>query len=123
VQLAVLEGRVSLDGAGGQQVVEAGEVSLVQAGDTPTAPRAADVQEMVEWMGDVLIFQDTPLRQAALEIERKFDVRVRISDEALADRTLTAAFEGQDLATVVATVCRVVDARCQTQDSVVVVQP
>jgi hypothetical protein len=53
-------------------------------------------------------------------MERLYGVPVRITDAELGQRTLTAAFDRQSLADVAATVCRVADARCQIQDSVVV---
>lgn len=123
VRLAVLEGRVALSGAGGREVVEAGQVSEVQAGRAPTAPRAADVQNMVGWMRGVLIFEATPLRQAAREIERQYGVPVRLANPALGDRTVNAVFDHQSLETVVATICRVTDATCQVEDSAVWVRP
>lgn len=123
VRLAVLEGRVALSAPGGREVVEAGQVSEVEAGRAPTAPRAADVQTMVGWMRGVLIFEATPLRQAAREIERQYDVRVRLADPSLGDRTVSAVFDHQSLETVVATICRVTDATCQVEEGTVWVRP
>jgi transmembrane sensor len=123
VRLAVLEGKVELVGPAGQELVTAGNVSQAERGDPPTAPQTANVHELLTWMGDVLIFQDTPLGDAAQEIERKYHIPVRIADAALRERTLTALFDQQSLDTVITTVCRVVDATCQVQDSVVVVRP
>ncbi|MBX6364817.1 MAG: FecR domain-containing protein, partial [Gemmatimonadetes bacterium] len=124
VRLAVLEGRVALSAPGGREVVEAGQVSEIEAGRAPTAPRAADVQTMVGgWMRGVLIFEATPLRQAAREIERQYDVRVRLADPSLGDRTVSAVFDHQSLETVVATICRVTDATCQVEEGTVWVRP
>jgi transmembrane sensor len=123
VRLAVLEGQVQLVGSAGEELVTAGNVSQAAAGDPPSAPQTANVHELLNWMGDVLIFQDTPLADAAQEIQRKYHVPVRIMDAALRERTLTAVFDQQNLDTVITTVCRVIDASCQVQDSVVVVRP
>jgi transmembrane sensor len=120
MRLAVLEGRVALlTEAGAEQVVDAGQVSLIDNGDAPSAPKAADVQKMINWMGRVLIFQDTPLQQAAQEIERLYRVDTRITDASLKDRTVTATFENEGLSTVMTTLCRVVDATCDLQDRVI----
>ena len=121
VRLAVLEGRVALAGAGKQALVQAGQVSQADAGAGPSAPQPADVHQLVGWMGAVLIFQDTPLQQAAEEMERLYGVPVRITDAELGQRTLTAAFDRQTISDVADTVCRVVDARCDVQDTVVIV--
>jgi transmembrane sensor len=119
LRLAVLEGRVALKTeTGSEQVVEAGQVTLTDARDV-AAPRRTDVQQMLGWMGRVLIFQDTPLQQAAREIERLYGVDVRVTTALLNDRTVTATFENENVSTVVATLCRVVDARCDLQNRVV----
>lgn len=123
VRLAVLEGRVQLIGSRGEELVTAGNVSQTSKRAAPSPPRSTNVHELLGWMGDVLIFQDTPLGEAALEIQRKYGIPVRLSDDALSERTLTAVFDRQNLETVVNTVCRVVDARCQVHDSRVVVRP
>lgn len=120
MRLAVLEGRVALlSEAGGEQVVDAGQVSSVESGDAPSAPRRTDVQKLINWMGRVLIFQDTPLPQATQEIERLYGIDARISGASLKDRTVTATFENENLSTVITTLCRVVDAKCDVQDKVV----
>src|SRR5688572_20393879 len=117
MRLAVLEGRVALlTEAGAEQVVSAGQVSASEKGAPPSAPRPADVQSLINWMGRVLIFQDTPLLQAIQEVERLYGVEARITDNSLKDRTVSATFENESLSTVVTTLCRVVDAKCDVQD-------
>jgi transmembrane sensor len=120
MRLAVLEGKVALvtdDGL--EQIVTAGQVSDAATGAPPSTPRAADVHRMIDWMGRVLIFQDTPLEQASQEIERLYGVETRIYDGALLTRTVTATFENENLSTVITTLCRVVDATCVVQDKVI----
>lgn len=123
VRLVVFEGRVALTAKGAREVVEAGQSSSVDRGRTPTAPARVAVARMDEWIKGVLIFQTTPLSDVAREIERQYGVRVILSDAALAGRTISAVFDHQPLPTVVAAVCRVVDARCAIQDSTVSIQP
>jgi ferric-dicitrate binding protein FerR (iron transport regulator) len=74
-------------------------------------------------MSDVLIFQATPLSTVAVEIERQFGTRVHVTDDVLATRTISAVFDQQSLATVVAAICRVADATCEIQDTGVVIRP
>jgi transmembrane sensor len=122
LRLAVLEGRVALKTDVGQErIVEAGQVSSGDARHLPSAPQRADVQQMLGWMGKVLIFQDTPLRQAVQEVERLYGFDIRITAASLNDRTVTATFENENASNVLTTLCRVVDARCDLQDRVVLI--
>lgn len=122
VRLAVLEGRVALSGARASEVVTAGEVSTVDAGQPPSPPQTADVTQLTGWMNGVLIFQATPLASVAIEMERQYGVTVRV-DPALGDRTVNAIFDHQPLATVATSLCRIADATCEVQDSLVWIHP
>jgi len=126
VRLVVLEGRVALTGAGeagAAAIVAAGEVSMAEAGRRPSPPRPADVDRLTGWMEGVLIFQATPLSEAAREMERQYHVAVRLSDPALGERTVNAVFDHQPLPTVATTICRIADAKCEVQDTVVWIRP
>ncbi len=126
VRLVVVEGRVALNGAGEAgtgEVVTAGQVSVAEAGRPPSPPRRADVGQLTGWMEGVLIFQATPLSEAAHEIERQYHVTVRMSDPALGERTVSAVFDHQPLPLVATTICRIADATCEVQDNVVWIRP
>src|SRR5690606_25620725 len=90
-RVTVVEGRVEVTGAETTVELEAGEVTQVVRGMEPVAVYAADPVRVAEWMGRTLIFQNTPLSAAALEIEAMYGVRVHVAPE-LAGRTLTALF-------------------------------
>ena len=123
VRLVVFEGRVALTATGSSEIVEAGQISSAEVGGAPSSPQPADVRRLASWMNDVLIFQATPLSTVAAEIERQFGRRVRVTDEALASRTISAVFDHKSLETVVAAVCRVADATCEIRDSAVLIRP
>lgn len=126
VRLVVVEGRVALNGAGEAgtgEVVTAGQVSVAEAGRPPSAPRRADVGQLTGWMEGVLIFQATPLSEAAREIERQYHVTVRMSDATLGERTVSAVFDHQPLPLVATTICRIADATCEVEDSLVWIRP
>lgn len=123
VRLVVFEGRVALTATGSSEIVEAGQISSAETGGAPSSPQPADVRQLATWMSDVLIFQATPLSTVAVEVERQFGTTVHITDDALASRTVSAVFEHQSLATVVAAICRVADATCEIHDTGVVIRP
>lgn len=119
VSVAVMEGRVALGSGGAEVEVGAGASSTGAFGSPPTEARPANVRAAAAWIGDVLIFQETPLTEAAQEIGRVYGVRVEIGDTALQTRTLSAVFHEQPLERVITTVCRVVEARCKTSGDTV----
>ena len=74
------------------------------------------------WLGDFLIFHDTPLGAAMEEVERRYGTEVVVGDAALLDRTLTMWFSSKSLEEVMTVVCGVVDARCSIGGGVVRMQ-
>lgn len=114
VSVAVMEGRVALRAGGAEVEVGAGSSSVGTFGAPPTEAAPVDVRQAAAWIGDILVFQETTLQQAAQEISRVYGVEVLVEDSALEARTLSAVFHEQPLERVVATVCRVIEARCST---------
>lgn len=114
VSVAVMEGRVALRAGGAEVEVGAGNSSVGTFGSPPTRAVPVDVQVAAGWIGDMLVFQETSLLNAAREISRVYGVHVVVEDSALEARTLSAVFHEQPLERVVSTVCRVIEARCST---------
>jgi ferric-dicitrate binding protein FerR (iron transport regulator) len=123
LSLVVVEGKVTVSARGQETVVEAGELSRVVEGTVLPVMRAPDVQALVEWKGNFLAFQRTPLRNAAREIERQYHVRIRIADSALADRTITTWLADRPLDEVLRIVCAVTVADCVTRGDTVLMSP
>jgi transmembrane sensor len=119
VSVAVMEGRVALLAGGAEVEVGAGASSRGAFGSPPSEARPANVRQAAAWMGDVLIFQETSLADAAREIGRVYGVHVRLEDAGLEARTLSAVFHEQPLERVVTTVCRVIEVRCSTSGDTV----
>lgn len=112
LKLVVVEGRVELAANEGTVQVAAGEGTRVVDGRRPVVQPIPDVHEAVSWLGDVLIFQDTPLAQAIAEVEQHYGVSVVLADSTVRQRTVTAVFTDQDFSQVFTTICRVVDLNC-----------
>lgn len=116
LRLVVVEGRVALETERNRVEVGAGEVSGVTNRVAAEPTRIEDVNDILRWTGRFLAFQNTPLRDAAREIENTYDVRIAIVDEALAARTVTAVFTGQSLESVLDVICAIVNAHCAVRD-------
>ena len=52
------------------------------------------------WTSDKLVFDAEPIEDVALKLERWYDVKVTIADEALRKTPFTGTFEGESLETV-----------------------
>ena len=121
LRLAVAEGRVALSAGAEEVEVEAGEVSHVQKGLKPSVVKVADVRDLLDWPGGLLVFQSTPLDGVGQELERHFGVRFEITDPVVAQRKVTGRFTDESLDEVVTAVCRATSARCSIEGERVVV--
>jgi ferric-dicitrate binding protein FerR (iron transport regulator) len=94
----------------------AGEMSQSLNGG-PTAVFAVDdVYAHLDWMGNAMVFQATPLKKVISEIERRHGVEVLLESPGLAEFTVTAAFTGQEVGEVVAVICQIISARCSFEN-------
>lgn len=123
LHLLVVEGRVALSSGEERVEVTAGELSHVVPGAEPTVVKVPDVQPMLEWVGEFLVFQSTPLDQFAREFEQHYGIEVRILDEDLAERTVTAWFTDQPAEEVLMMICHAADVHCSIRGEVAVVEP
>lgn len=124
LRLVVVQGRVSLASkTAGRTEVAAGEMGRILNGQSAPVVKVPDVEAVIRWTGTFLAFQSTPLRDAAREIERVYDVRVQIPDDALAQRLITAWFWDRSLREVTDVVCLAVAARCTIEDRVLRIVP
>lgn len=121
LRLVVVEGRVAVSARGREAAVEAGEVSRVVEGTLLPVAQVPDVQSIVEWKGNFLAFQNTPLLDAAREIERQYGVQIEITTSELAERTITTWLSDRSLEEVLRIVCAVAVAECSMSDGVVTV--
>ena len=95
----------------------------LRAGSIITTGTLTDAQPLLHWLGDFLVFQSTPMREVARELERRFDVTVRVADGAVAERTVTAWFSDESLEDILLIVCRAADATCGVRDTTVTIEP
>lgn len=123
LRVVVVEGTVSLVAAGTQMDVGASEMARVIRGTALPVVRVPDPARLASWIGNFLAFQDTPLSQAAKELERAYDLRIEIRDSSLARRTVTAWFTDWEAHEVIEVICVVANARCDTSGATVRMEP
>ena len=118
----VVEGRVALAGRDHEVQVGAGQALSLLRGQPEPIEAAPPIDAVAPWLGDFLIFHDTPLGAAMEEVERRYSTEVVVGDAALLNRTLTMWFDSKSLEEVMTVVCGVVDARCSIGGGVVKMQ-
>lgn len=121
LDLVVVEGRVQVDAP--DRAFELGPAGLgsVRDGRVESVAQVEDPLDHLAWMDRAMVFQSTPLREVAREIERRYGARIEIRASDVQDRTVTTAFDGQPFDEVMDIVCRVTDVTCSvTQDAAVI---
>lgn len=98
VDVEVLEGSVSLrvPGAAAQQLT-AGQSARAEAGRITDAAPAASTPD---WVDGRLDLADAPMPVVQRELMRWYGLELRIGDSALADRHVTASFQGDSVGRV-----------------------
>jgi transmembrane sensor len=106
VRVLVLSGAVALhqqDAARPAAVLKPGQLGLLPVRGPATVVAVADAESLTGWSRGRLVFDHTPMRRVAEELERWFGVKV--DGESLATRDVTVAFAGEaldDVAKVIA---------------------
>ena len=115
-RVLVVEGSVEVSAGGSEVRLSESEMSRSLNGSSPTTERVADVFQHLDWLGNTLVFQATPVDRAFSEIERRYGVEFVIDDPSVSRLTVTAVFTGQSVEDVVQIVCQIIGARCVTED-------
>lgn len=121
LDLVVVEGRVRVDAPDRDFQLGPAGLGSVRDGRVENVSQADDPLDHLDWMDRAMVFQSTPLRDVAREIERRYGVQIEIRAPGVQDRTVTTAFDGQPFDEVMNIVCRVTDVTCSvTQDAAVI---
>lgn len=108
-QVVVKSGRVAIrsaDTAFNQEIeLQAGEISEVKSGFSPTPARKVDLQRYLGWRKDLMIFEFTPLSGVLEELTRQYNIPCQISDSNLAHITLTGTFQHEHLEDILSDIC------------------
>lgn len=123
LRLIVIEGRVRLTIRGADVEVGSGQMAQVLRGNLVPPIDVPNPESLIEWVGNFVAFQRTPLREVAKEIEQRHGIRVEFSDSALGDRQITAFFAGRSLDEVTEVICVVAHLECTTTGDVLRMSP
>lgn len=121
--LLVVEGRVSVRGTGPEAELGPGERARTRGEELPEVEEVPFPDLFLDWMGNFVAFESTPLPQVARELERLLGTPIRIVDPALAERTVTGAYIEEDLGFVLESVCRAAGVNCVVTADTVLMTP
>ncbi len=85
VQVAVVQGRVLV----GHTILGAGDVGQVIAQREPVVLRELDITKYTDWTNGRLAFDDVVFEQIIPQLERMFDIEIRVADAAISRRRLS----------------------------------
>lgn len=111
-RVLVVEGSVAVSAGGSEVHLSESEMSRSIGGSPPSREAVSDVFQQLDWLGNALVFQATPVDRAFQEIERRYGVEAVIEDPRISDLSVTAAFTGQSVEDVVRIICETVGAQC-----------
>jgi transmembrane sensor len=92
--------RDSVPGTAPGLVLAAGDLGRLDLAGVATIQHGVDVGRYVAWTRGMLVFNGTPLGEVVRALERWYNVEVRLADDALASRRLTATFDNEPVTRV-----------------------
>lgn len=121
LRVVVVEGRVAVAVGEDEFEVGDGQMMLTAANTKPAVVSVDNVSPLLGWMDSWLVFQRTPLAQVAKDVSQRYGRHVDVIDQELARRTITASFGDEPFEDVVTVICRIVQATCMLEDSIVTI--
>lgn len=116
LRVVVVDGKVDFTTAGENVQLADGQMSRTGIDVPTTVVPLENVDEMFDWMGRTLVFENTPLEKVALEIESRYDAVVEVQGADLARRTISGGFEKLSFEDLVLVICRVAAAECIVEE-------
>lgn len=124
--VAVVSGSVRLRGNDapptGGVVLGAGDRGTIDDAGNAQADAHALRDEDLAWTMGRLVFRDAPLARVAGEVHRWYGVTLRIADSTLADRHVTASFNGEPVDRVLKVIGLTLGARVDRQGDTAVLR-
>jgi transmembrane sensor len=126
VDVSVTSGVVAVSGEGGASdsvELRAGEVAFVTANGRAAKVAGASAQTLMGLVHGQLVYDEVPLGTVAAELGRWFDVQIRIPDQQLAQRRLSARYNRPTLSGVLDAITATLPVRYERAGNVVTILP
>jgi transmembrane sensor len=124
VDVAVTSGVVAVSGGAADSVeLRTSEVAHATPGGRAARVASASARTFAAWVQGQLVFDDVPLGTVAGELDRWFDVQIRIPDRRLAERRVSARYNAPTLSGVLDALAATLPLRYQRVGDVVTLVP
>ncbi len=109
IEVVLAEGKVSLTTkgakAGKELIMSPGERAVIDKATNQTRISTEDIGKYIAWHSGKLVFDDCPMPEVAIELERWFGVEVKINDPKILSYRITTTFENEPLHQVLELLC------------------
>jgi transmembrane sensor len=127
VDVVVAEGKVSLRRdqatATDSVVLEPGQLGRLAESGPPAVVTGVDVDAQIAWTRGSLVLEGLTLEEALPQLERWFDVEIRVADHSLASRRIYVRFRDETLTQVLDALSLALSARYERSSRVVTLHP
>jgi transmembrane sensor len=103
-------------------VLQRGDRARVRSAGTVELSRDVPLDDSFAWTAGRLVLRDVPLREAAVQLGRWYDIEVRYDSEAIGARRLSASFEDEPGPEAVRVVAAILNLRVSQADHVYTLQ-
>jgi transmembrane sensor len=94
----------------------------VTAGRLISTPRLVDAAAATSWTGGHLIFDDTPLASAVMEVNRYAKIKVGLSDQSLETMRVSGVFDTTDTEAFVKGVCQLLNLKASAAGGLILLK-
>lgn len=119
VQVVVTEGRVTLQGT----TLAQGQLGRAARGGPVAVKTGVDVDRYLAWTQGRLVFDNTPLRDALPQLDRWYDLDLRLGDSLIAALPVTATFKNQPTDEVLDLLAQTLGLRQERRGRIVTLYP
>ena len=106
VEVVVAEGRVALraEATSEEAVLAARDLGRLEADGSVAVRRGVDPDRFLAWLNGRLVFEEAPFAEVARELERGYNLDVRLGDPGMDVEHLNARFDDESLGTILETI-------------------
>jgi len=97
-------------------ILQANEQSLVIRKNAPTPVEQVQADYIIGWLNNRFVFHQTPLREIAAELERRYDTKIHIQSPTLGSRSLSGAFREEEIDTTLHVFCQTLNLKYSFQN-------
>ncbi|HPG38125.1 MAG TPA: FecR domain-containing protein [bacterium] len=124
IEIAVNKGQVQLTvhnaGRDSSVYLTAQQYTSCRAGQFPEAPQYLAFGQFPAWLNNKININNSTFRQVCDEIERRFNVQIRIDDQSLAATEVTGLFEAGDIYELLKTLSILVNKEYHFENQIIV---